>query len=280
LSEGLQVRCICGEQTFERVFAYTEPPEGEVRFDFGAAPYRREIWRCKHCGHFLSVHDLDMSGLYSGQYVNSTYGSGLKAAFDRVNALPAERSDNTGRVEGVTSFVSRHFATRMASGFVPTVLDIGSGLCVFLYRLHRLTGWPCTALDPDARAVEHAKKEAGVQAVCADFMHADALGKFDVISLNKVVEHVLDPVAMLARCRQHLQPGGLVYVEVPDGEAAMTEGFGREEFFIDHHHVFSARSLRILALKAGFDVAAIESLREPSSKFTLRCFLTPSHGVA
>ena len=268
--------CICGATAFEPVFRYTEPPAGEVKFDFGPGPYRREVWRCRNCGHFVSVHDIDMVGLYSGHYVNTTYGSdGLHTAFERINALPPERADNVGRVQRVSEFASAHFAARSA-GFAPRVLDVGSGLCVFLYRLHQVTGWPCTALDPDQRAVEHARSAAGVQAVCADFMQAGDLGRFDLITLNKVIEHVLDPVAMLVRAARLLNPGALVYVEVPDGTAAMVEGAGREEFFIDHHHMFSSDSLRIAAARAGFDVLALERLREPSTKFTLRAFLSGS----
>ena len=81
---------------------------------------------------------------------------------------------------------------------------------------------------------------------------------------------------MLRHAHACLAMGGAVYVELPDGEAAATEGEGREEFFIDHHHVFSRRSIRILAHSAGFEVIAVEALREPSSKYTLRAFLEPA----
>ena len=77
--------CLCGSREFSTVFTYDNPPSGEVRFDFGSAPYAREIRRCANCGHFLSVHDIDMQALYSGQYVDATYGgNGLKRAFDRI----------------------------------------------------------------------------------------------------------------------------------------------------------------------------------------------------
>jgi hypothetical protein len=153
------------------------------------------------------------------------------------------------------------------------VLDVGSGLCVFLHRLKAETGWNCTALDPDPRAAAHARERVGVNAVCGDFMRLNDLGRYDIITFNKVLEHVLDPVAMLARSHEYLARGGFVYVELPDGEAAGADSFGREEFFIDHHHVFSMQSIRTLAVRAGFDVIGTERLREPSSKYTLRAFL-------
>jgi hypothetical protein len=93
------------------------------------------------------------------------------------------------------------------------------------------------------------------------------------VTFNKVLEHVEDPVALLAKAAELLEPQGFVYAEVPDGEAAAVEGPGREEFFIEHHHVFSPASLALTAARAGLSALAIERLREPSTKFTLRAFL-------
>ncbi|MBA3502719.1 MAG: class I SAM-dependent methyltransferase, partial [Deltaproteobacteria bacterium] len=86
--------------------------------------------------------------------------------------------------------------------------------------------------------------------------------------------HVEDPIALLASAKSVVND--FVYVELPDGEAAAREeGFGREEFFVEHFHVFSVASFAQLAERAGFEVDAIERLREPSSKYTLRAFLKP-----
>ena len=132
------------------------------------------------------------------------------------------------------------------------MLDVGSGLAVFPARMKE-AGWTCTALDPDPRAVEHARTVVGVEAVRADFMEADDLGRFDLVTLNKVLEHVPDPAAMLGRTREFLAEGGVVYVELPDGEAAAADPDGpdREEFFIEHLHVFSMSSMSLLADRAG-----------------------------
>ena len=63
-------------------------------------------------------------------------------------------------------------------------------------------------------------------------------------------------------------------VEVPDGEAAADEGSGREEFFLEHLHVFSPASVALLAHHAGLRILTIHRLRDPSTKFTLFAFLT------
>lgn len=262
--------CLCGGTDFSPVFHYDAPPAGEVVFEFSKSGYSRDVVRCGTCGHFLSVHAMDMSGMYSGQYVDATYGSKMRATYDKIVALPREKSDNAGRVRYVSAYGKEALPGRPS----PTLLDVGSGLCVFL-RGMKAEGWDGTALDPDARAAEHARSVVGVKAVAADFMKAEGLGRFDAVSFNKVLEHHPDPVAMLRRAHGFLAPGGFVYVELPDGESATKDGPGREEFFIDHHHVFSSASYCVLAARAGFRVAGLESLREPSGKFTLRGFLCP-----
>lgn len=258
------LRCACDGAYLELAFSYDAPPEGETPFALAGAAYRRDVRRCALCGHFVSHHDLALDALYAGDYVSATYGGdGLREAFDRIVALPPERSDNHGRVRRVVEF---------AGGRPGSVLDVGSGLCVFLYEMKR-AGAVCTALDPDPRAAAHAREVVGVEAVCGDFMTAEGLGSFDIVTLNKVLEHVEDPVAMLDRCARVLAPGGFVYIEVPDGDAAAAEGPEREEFFIEHLHVFSPASLALLIARAGFSPVRIERLREPSTKYTLAAFL-------
>jgi SAM-dependent methyltransferase len=266
------VHCMCGADRFTTVHMYFAPPEGEVRFARHAAgAYRREVFRCSLCGHFVSVHAMDDAGFYEGDYVDATYGNsaGLRAHFDRIIGLAPSKSDNAGRVRRVSAFARDYLGQAAGS---PSVIDVGSGLCVFLHGM-KAAGWTCTALDPDERAAQHARDVVGVTALRADFLTADNLGTYDLVTFNKVLEHLKDPIAMLARAARCLAAGGLVYVELPDGEAAAAEGFGREEFFVEHYHVFSAASIAVLAARAGFEALLVERLREPSSKYTLRAFL-------
>lgn len=270
------LHCMCGGDRFTTAHMYFEPPNGEVALA-GTAPatYRRELFRCSLCGHFVSVHQMDGGAFYEGAYVDATYGGrdGIRRHFERIVALPPGESDNAGRVRRVDAFARSRMRT---SGAAPTVLDVGAGLCVFLHGM-KAAGWRGTALDPDPRAAEHARVHVGVEAVAADFLTAVDLGRYDLVTFNKVLEHVKDPIAMLAKAVPVVADGGIVYAELPDGEAAARDrdGFAREEFFIEHYHVFSAASIARLADRAGFEVLEIERVREPSSKYTLRAFLAP-----
>jgi 2-polyprenyl-3-methyl-5-hydroxy-6-metoxy-1,4-benzoquinol methylase len=265
--------CLCGARDYAVAATFDSPPAGEVRFDFGGGRYHRELVRCRACGHVRSVHDIDMARLYDGAYVDSTYGEdGIRRTFEKILALDPSKSDNVGRVARVSAFGAARFAGRART---PSVLDVGSGLCVFLHRLKNVAGWDCTALDPDPRAARHAERVAGVTAVCADFMRDKLDGTYDAITFNKVLEHVLDPVAMLAAAKPLLERDGFVYIELPDADAAGRDSYSREEFFIDHHHAFTLESMRLLGEQAGFATLEAEALREPSGKYTLRAFLAP-----
>ncbi len=261
----------CQGTHFKTVFSYNKPPSGEILFQL-KGNYKRDLMRCEQCSHFLSVHTMDLTNLYSGEYVNATYGDeeGLKKNFERVINLPPEKSDNTGRVKRMVSFAEKYFKNYTQNK--PKVLDVGSGLCVFLHEIKK-QGWDTVALDPDPRNIAHAQGTAGVNAILGDLTQLKIKDRFDVITLNKVLEHIPDPVSALKQTQNILAPGGMVYIELPDGEMASGEGFGREEFFIDHHHVFSMASLTLLAQKAGYLVLKSNRIREPSTKFTLYAFL-------
>ena len=262
------LRCPCERHLGETSFTYSSPPEGETRFDLGGQKYCRSFWRCGLCKHEFANHDIDLSGLYEGAYVEQTYGHRMSVIFNRILALPEEQSDNAGRVSRILDFAAKHFP----HGYHPRLLDVGAGLGVFPLRMKE-AGWDCTALDPDPQAGKHLKQTVGVRAVVGDFFEVrpNTLGRFDVITLNKVIEHVEDPVSMLAKATSLLEPNGLVYVEVPD-VAAGVDGPQREEFFIEHHHVFSPASLIMAVERAELQPLAIERLREPSGKYTLTVF--------
>ena len=97
----------CQNKKFDEVFSYDAPPKLEIKFQFSASEgYSRKVQRCQTCGHFVSVHSMNMSALYSGDYVSANYGDeqGLMRTFERITGLDPSKSDNTGRVKRVLEF--------------------------------------------------------------------------------------------------------------------------------------------------------------------------------
>lgn len=260
--------CLCGASDYETFFTYDAPPEGENLFSFsGQLDYRREFLRCGSCGHFVARHQLDMSSFYEGSYAKSLYGGTEKIlqTYKRIMGLPEASSDNIGRVRKVLDLCADYCSAAGAH----QLLDVGSGLGVFISKMQE-AGWECTGLEPDPAYAEHLRVNIGATAITADFMVTDQLETYDLISFNKVLEHVSDPLTMLGRVHQFLKPEGCVYIELPDGATASKDGPGREEFFVEHYHAFSEESAKYLADKAGLTILHLESLQEPSTKYTIR----------
>jgi SAM-dependent methyltransferase len=270
--------CVCGDgASFEVVHVYARPPLGETRFELnGQGAYRRELRRCVRCGHFVLVGTTIPGESYRGRYVQQTYGDGaddagvpaIRRAFERIRSLRPSESDNVGRVERVDAFARRWCGRDDERR---NLLDVGSGLGVFIAGMLQ-HGWTCTGVDPDAHACEHLRSFIGADAYCATFEELTGAGRFDVVTLNKVLEHVADPIAMLSLTLSLLAPHGLVYVEVPDGEAAFADSPEREEFFIEHLHAFSMASLGVTMQQAGLRPMECARMREPSGKYTLFAF--------
>lgn len=268
------LRCPCEWRFCETKFSYSEAPAGETGFDFETGQYSRRYDRCTLCGHYISCHEMNLSGLYEGEYLDATYGDadGMRKRLETILALPPERSDNAGRVRRIEAFL----AARGGAGSGRRLLDIGAGIGVFPAAMKN-AGWNVTAIEPDQRTADYLTDVLEIAVYANDLFEltAESIGTFDLVTLNKVLEHVEDPVAMLDKSREFVSPGGVMYLELPD-VAAAAEGANREEFFIEHHHVFSPASLAATAARAAFSPRSIERLREPSGKFTLRSFLEPN----
>ena len=104
--------------------------------------------------------------------------------------------------------------------------------------------------------------------------------QFDLITFNKVLEHIAPIIETLSGALRFLLPDGLVYIELPDGETAASKSLTRQEFFLEHHFVFSMDAIALLARRAGMRVELSERIQDPSGKFTLYAFLRPITSVA
>jgi SAM-dependent methyltransferase len=267
--ENPTLRCLCEGKHLEKSFEYHTPPAGETRFPHEASDYYRRYDRCKLCSHYFAVNQMSVADFYHGGYSLATYGATLAETFQRIIALPPERSDNHGRVRYIRDFISNHFnRTKPVS-----LLDVGSGLGVFPYAAKQ-QGFNVTSIEPDPIAIEHILRVVGVVAIRGNFMNIQNIGLYDVVTFNKVLEHVSDPVGMLIKSKKNLNSDGIIYIEVPDGEVADVQGSGREEFFIEHLHVFSFGSCHMMANAAGLSVLKLERLTEPSGKHTIRAIFS------
>lgn len=78
---------------------------------------------------------------------------------------------------------------------------------------------------------------------------------FDLICCFQTLDHVSDPMAMLATCRRKLRPGGLLYIIVHDSDGLQARLFGEKSPIIDVEHVylFNPRNLTMAVEMAGYE---------------------------
>lgn len=96
------------------------------------------------------------------------------------------------------------------------LLDIGSGPGFFLEAGQR-RGWDVLGFEPSKRAADYTAAR-GI-AMVNDFFTPGKVadhGKFDVVSLNLVLEHLSDPIALVQGARRMLNPGGILFVTSPN----------------------------------------------------------------
>ena len=246
-------------------------------FKLDSQKYYRKYLECKKCGHWFSFHNLNLENLYEEEYVNSTYGGfdGMKNKFEKIISLPLGKSDNLERVERINHFLGK----KNNKNFRGKLLDIGCGLGVFPYEMQKL-GWEVTGSEKDDRTIKHLNREVGLKNIYKNFdeIKRFSFSNYDLITLNKVLEHVVDPINLLKEVSLFIKETGYIYIEVPDTENASRNGdpLQREEFYIEHHHGFTLTSLSQALDISGLKIESSERIFEPSGKYTLFCFCSKS----
>lgn len=232
-------------------------------------------WECAGCRAMNIISSAAFEKAYSEGYYYGMEGDALEfllKRFNQVNNLPLEKSDNCARVKRIRDFLNQ---AKFENSDQKYVLDIGSGTGVFVDRfLKEEKSWKAVAIEPEPNACAHLKKVLTGVAVMQGFSNElKHQHKYDLITFNRVLEHIADPIPILAAEKNNLKKDGIIYIEVPDTSSFFQDGANNEAFGYGHYIVYSPESLNLLATKAGFNLQKFERVIEPSGKFTLYGFL-------
>lgn len=245
---------------FER--ALEIPPQGYVR-----------TWRtCAGCGTAQNVVSEEVRtkvNTIAEHYYEIDFGTTTPAErYAKIMAIPMDKSDNSQRVLRI-----REFALNFPLSPVGRrrVLDIGAGLGVFLARFVT-DQWEATAVEPDPKNAEHLRVigQNVFQVVGGLYSGQPELGNQDLVTLNKVVEHIAKPVEFLQMCQQALNPNrGVMYVEVPDVLNLTARPSTDNSLGVLHHHLYDVSSLATLFSRAGMVCLESRRVLDPSGKLTV-----------
>ncbi|MHB1499924.1 MAG: methyltransferase domain-containing protein [Candidatus Dormibacteria bacterium] len=156
------------------------------------------------------------------------------------------------------------------------VLDIGCASGNLAVALERLRGCRVVGIDIDPDAVAAARAK-GIRAHLADLTRRPAAAivggrTFDVIILADVLEHLANPAQVLASVGALLNPGDTVLCSFPnithvDVQMMLAQDQWRTQptGILDETHLrfFTRASFADLAVRCGFDVAAVERVLLP-----------------
>ncbi|MBD1153495.1 class I SAM-dependent methyltransferase [Pelagibacterales bacterium SAG-MED24] len=248
----------CSNNNFKLLFNYKKRPKNEKKYDI-IGKYKRHFYQCNICGHIYGRHFFKIKEIYKKNYLDLTYKNdkGIQNRFDQIINLPIKKSDNKNRANRVYDFLTKKRIN---------LLDIGSGIGVFLYEMKK-KGLNVEGLDLDKRYAIFLKKK-GIKVNSVEINKLKINKKFHLITLNKVLEHVQNPVIFLKKSLKFLKKNGLVYIEVPDSNAKKKGKFS-EEFCLDHLQIYSIVSLINIAKSIGLFPLRVERIVEPSGKYTV-----------
>jgi 2-polyprenyl-3-methyl-5-hydroxy-6-metoxy-1,4-benzoquinol methylase len=194
--------------------------------------------RCGDCGHVFT------DGYFSPEVAQEI--------FQRTN--PHQQPGATFEQHRM---ISAHIVERVAR-YVPdgTWLDVGFGNGSLLFTAEE---WGFTPLGLDLRpASVEAIQRLGIEARCADLATLDEPGRFSVISMADVLEHMPFPRDGLAAAHRLLRPGGALFVSMPNYDCAawrLLDAANANPYWgeLEHFHNFSRRRLYALLAEQSFE---------------------------
>jgi SAM-dependent methyltransferase len=206
----------------------------------------RKLLECPSCG--LTQLWPQPSDAELGQYYGGTYFGWDKAKED-------------GKA---WYFSTRVLEPRPKGRF----LDIGCATGVFLAGVKKYSGWDCYGNEFSPDGVAYARKNFGLEVRQGSLEQAGFPGEFfDYVHMNNVLEHVLDPAALLKECARIMKPGAVLHVVTPNG---LVDRQGYADFCQKiegcvgasrdgHLFFYTPKSLGLLAEGAGLQITKAES---------------------
>lgn len=216
-----------------------------------------QYYSCSNCGHVFSTAVLEK---------------------------PYEDYQHADKYEKWREYLDNVFSRRVQDilKFQPKgiALDVGCSLGFFVKALTH-HGFSAQGLEPSADAVKLCKK-SGLK-VYKGYL-GDSLplaGKYDVVILNHVMEHLKDPRKGCKDIFKYLKPGGVVFIESPNFasiEGAIGGKNWRYLYPEEHYSQFSPESLSCLLEDTGFQLLSCKTYAaiydfSNLKKELLRCLL-------
>lgn len=207
------------------------------KYGRSAAP----VLRCLECGHG------SLAQLPDGEAVQEAYTQAADWVSLREEAGQVETARRSlRRIEGIVR--------------PGTLADIGCWTGSLLLAAIR-RGWETWGVDPSRSAVEQAQRK-GLRVWEGDLYDQVLTSRrYRVVTMCDVLEHLAEPVLAIQRLADLVEPGGAIYLTLPDAGSRMARVLGRHWWSVLPMHLqyFTRYSIRRLLEGGGFTVMSIQS---------------------
>jgi SAM-dependent methyltransferase len=144
------------------------------------------------------------------------------------------------------------------------LFDVGTGDCRHFDELRRFLNLECAGIEiqPDIAAKGRQRGYDVLEGTLETADLTDHVGRYDVVSMNHVLEHVVQPRTMLERAHDLLQPDGYLIGQLPTVSSWENAIFGRNwggYHYPRHLQIPSKEGLAALLRDIGFTDVSIRS---------------------
>ncbi len=277
---------ICnGQLVNEPLLVITIPDRFEEYIGVDLASFKRTWHKCSMCSVVQAIHydyrDKKIEQI-ADKYFKIDFGNTTsKSRFDKIMRLPNENSDNFYRVRRVKDFFSR-WIVNFDFNASCSILDIGGGLGVFLAKFLEFNSeFSGVMIEPDKNSTNHIDETYPFEFHSLLFSGQEEFKRdFDIVCLNKVVEHIDKPHQLLSDIQKALNKiSGLLYIEIPDELNINHRPASDNSLGSLHHHLYNVQSLNYLLENTGYSVLQMERILEPSGKISIYAFATSKSAV-
>ncbi|HHG86554.1 MAG TPA: class I SAM-dependent methyltransferase [Bacteroidetes bacterium] len=228
---------VCKSKDFSEVFKAKDYTVSQEQFS---------IHHCKDCSHRFT-NPIPTESEISPYYKSEAYVSHTNTSKGMINRLYqiVRRFTLRGKKKLVIS------ASGKQTG---VMLDIGSGAGAFLAEMKNAK-WKAEGLEPDEDARKVAKTDFQVDArPISDFYELEE-GKYDVVTMWHVLEHVHELDTYMEKILKLLKPGGTFLIAVPNYDSWDADRYQEEWAAYDvprHLYHFRPESMKTLLKRTGF----------------------------
>lgn len=212
------------------------------------------VYQCKQCklyftGNSESVIKEKISMLYHGQYWDYN-----KSEF----SLKSDYADPVSKGKK-RNWVSQYsYCESYFNKDKKTILEIGAGAGQASFWFEE-KGFFVTAIEPDGRNVRLINEKLTNGHCTQGFIEdVEIEGKFDVIWMSHVLEHLIRPDLFLKKIKKNLQENGIFFIEVPNCENIVTLKASINE---PHTFHFSRNTLLELVKNCGYKIECYDVFR-------------------